>query len=237
MGDGRGPVASGAVGDGPDGQLAAADALDRLIEACPSFLGAGDLFRFVAWSEEEGEPDPYLRASALAQHVVDLCERGQVDELPGLFATAEDLLGSADRDVVDLVRMGLFESLQNVCSHVDVHVEPGTLEGWLGPRGKAAWDELLGLWASAADRAPSDGPRVTEVDYLGVDDPNLRTYLRTTRRRREDGVLLSSGDVLRYEHWVADVTWRSPEARRRVNRTALMVGIVLALAVAIALFR
>lgn len=225
------------MGGAPADGTGAAGTLDRLIEACPSFLGATALFGYVTWSEEEDSPDPYVRTAALAQHVVDLVARREVDELPGLFGTVEEVLEQGDRDAVDLVRLGLFESLQNICSHDDVEVDPGSLALLLGPRGSATWREIDELWDAASARATTEGPRVTEADYLGVDDPNLRVYLRTTRRRRADGVLLSGADVLRYEHWVADVTWRSPEARRRANRTALLVGLVLAVAVAIALFR
>jgi hypothetical protein len=215
----------------------ATETVDRLIEACPSFLGATALFEYVEWSEDEDRADPYVRAAAFSQHVVDRIAARDVDELPGVFATVEDLLDGGDRDTHDLVTMGFFEVLQNICSHDDVTVDVGSVELLLGPRAAEAWIELDQLWASAATRVPSEGPRVTEADYLGVTDPNLKVYLRTTRRKQLDGILLSGADVLRYEHWVADVTWRSPEARRRANRTALLVGLVLAVAVAIALLR
>ena len=210
-------------------------ALDGLIESCPSFLGAGDLYDYMEWSEEEGTPDPFIRIAAFAQHVVRLAEAGRADELPGVFTTVEELLEEGDPDTVELVRLGFIESIQNICSHDDVGVTVDTLLPLLGPAATEAWIELDALWCAAA-ASLHDVPRASERDYLGVDDPNLKLYLRLGKRRLPDGSLASATDVLRYETEVANATWRSPEARRGANVKSLVVGLVLALCVAIALF-
>lgn len=211
-------------------------ALDSLIEACPSFFGATDLYDYMAWSEEEDEPDAFLRAAAFAQHVVRLVEARDVDEMPAVAATVERLLDVGDPDATELIRVGLIESLQNICSHDDVAVAADDVLTLLGPSAQEAWIELDELWAAASVDL-QEGPRVTEEHYLGVVDPNLKLYLRTTKRRLPGGALMSMGDVLVYEHAVADATWRSPERRRRANRTAIVVGLLLALAVAVAVWR
>jgi hypothetical protein len=210
-------------------------ALDRLIESCPSFLGAGDLFDYMEWSEDEDSPDPYVRIAAFAQHVVRLAERKQASELPGVFTTIEQLIEEGDPDTIELVRLGFVESLQNICSHDDVRVTADNVLPMLGPAATDMWIELEALWA-AASFSLHDVPRASERDYLGVDDPNLKLYLRMGKRRLPDGSLASASDVVRYETAVADATWRSPQARHRANVRSLAVGLVLALCVAIALF-
>ena len=214
--------------------ITAENAIDRLIESCPSFLGAGDLFDFMAWSEDEGKPDAYVRAGAFAEHIYRLIEARDVGELPSVFTTIEHLLEEGDADTYDLVAMGLLEPLQNACSHDDGAVSRDQVRTLLGSAASHAWDESETLWASAASHL-HDGPRVTTDLLEDVDDVNLRLYFRLGRRLMNDGTLVSASDVLRYEQWVADITWRSPEARHRNNMRALLVGAVLALCLLIAL--
>lgn len=211
-------------------------ALDRLIESCPSFLGAGDLYEYMAWSEEEGTPDPFVRVAAFALHVVRLAEAGDASELAWVFATVEQLLEEGDPDTVELVRLGFIEALQNACSHDDVSLSADAILGLLGPAATEVWIEVDVLWA-VASISLHDGPRASESDYLKVDDPNLKLYLRIGKRRLPDGSLAGATDVLRYETAVADATWRSPESRRRLNATSLVIGLVFAICLAIALFR
>jgi hypothetical protein len=210
--------------------------LDRLIEACPSFLGATDLYDYMAWCEDEDSPDPYVRAAAFAQHLVRKIAARDVDELPGVAGAIENVIEEGDRDARELIRLGLIESLQNICSHDDVAVDADSVLPLLGPRATDVWIELEALWG-AATQSLEAVPRASETDYLGVGDPNLKIYLRTGKRKLPGGSLASASDILRYETAVADATWRSPEARRRANRMSLLVGLVLALAVAIAVFR
>ena len=211
-------------------------ALDRLIESCPSFLGATDLFDYMQWSEEEDQPDPFVRIAAFAQHVVRLAETNRADELPGVFTTVEQLIEEGDPETVELVRLGFVETLQNVCSHDDVRIGADDLLALIGPATTDQWIDLDALWAAAAMSLREDVPRATETDYLRVDDPNLKLYLRLGKRRLPDGSLASATDVVRYETAVADATWRSPEARRQATIRSAMIGLVLAVVIAIALF-
>lgn len=212
------------------------EALDRLVEVCPSFLGATDLYTYMAWSEEEGTPDPFVRVAVFAQHVVRLAEAHDTDGLAGVFGAVEQLIEEGDEETVELVRLGFIESLQNICSHEDVSVGGAQMLTLLGPAATEIWIELEALWAAAA-QSLHEVPRPSEAEYLRVDDPNLKLYLRIGRRRLPDGSLAGATDVVRYETSVAEATWRSPEARRRVNTTSLIIGLILAACVAIALYR
>ncbi|MCX7621867.1 MAG: hypothetical protein N2037_13610 [Acidimicrobiales bacterium] len=212
------------------------EALDRLIAACPSFLGATDLYEYMAWSEEEGEPDEYVRAAALAQHLVRLIERREVDELPGVFGIVEEILAEGDQEAVYLIRMGLLESLLNICSHDDVAVDAGDFELLLGAAAREEWRSLSALWERAGARRQVL-PRFTESEYLNIKDPNLKLYFRTTKRKLADGTLVTAADVVRYENYVADSTWRAVRVRRASSQVVLLFGVLIVVAIALLLWR
>jgi len=224
------PIAE-APGSSADDRAAAAAALDALIAACPSFLGATALFDYIEWQEEEGEADTYTRAGALAHHLVDLLARNDTDELTGVFRELEAQLADGG-EAEELGRMGVVESLQNICSHTDVVVDVEQFKMLLGPRGAETWRELDRLWTEAGSREPPV-PRPTEAEYLEVTDPNVRLYLRIHRRRMDDGTLVSASDVLRFETFVADITYTSRRSFQRALMTSALFGLAIAIAVAV----
>ena len=175
-------------------------AYDRLLGACPEVLADGELARWVACFEEEDRPDRYVRLAAVAHHVVGAAAAGRVDEVRDVLDAAEAVLEDpgADADAVALVRMGLVEPVQNICSHDDVPVDADDLVPMLGPRSREVWEVADRLWAEAGRR--SDGtPRVTVADYRSVTDPDLKRYLRSGRRRLPDGRLMAANDIVRYQ--------------------------------------
>ncbi len=213
--------------------ITAENVIDRLIESCPSFLGASDLYDFMAWSEDEGKPDAYVRVGAFAEHLFRLVERRDAGGLATIFATIDQLLDEGDHEIYDLVAMGLLEPLQNAASHADPPGVASQIRDLLGPAAGRAWDESEMLWSAAAAQV-REAPRLTTTQLDDLDDANLRLYFRLGRRRMADGTVISASDVLRYEQWVADVTWRSPAAWRRNNLRALIVGVVLAFCLVLA---
>ena len=175
-------------------------AYDRLVGACPELLVDDDLASWVACFEEEDRPDRYVRLSALAHHLVDAAEAGRVDEVRAVLDAAEAVLDApgADADARALVRMGLVEPLQNICSHDDVGVDADGFVPLLGPRTRQVWEDADRLWDEAG-RWSDAPPRVTVADYRSVSDPDLRRYLRSARRRLPDGRLMAANDIVRYE--------------------------------------
>lgn len=175
-------------------------AYDRLLGASPELLADDGLAAWVACFEEEDQPDRYVRLAALAHHLVGAAEVGRVDEVRAVLDAAETVLAdpTADADAVELVRMGLVEPVQNVCSHDDVPVDAAAVALLLGPRTRQVWDDAERLWADAARTAPST-PRVTVADYRSVSDPDLRRYLRSARRRMPDGRLIAANDIVRHQ--------------------------------------
>jgi hypothetical protein len=199
------------------------EAMDLLIEGCPSFLGADDLHQFHARFEDEGEPDFFIRIAGFAQHLVTLIEQGTTAELPPTFAAVEQILAEGDDQANELIELGLVEGLQNIVSHRDVPVHAEQVERFLGERARRLWTRLDELWARAGVHAPSSGP--TEDEYDQVSQPDLKLYFRANTRALADGRLVSTGDVLKQEQRAVDRF----RARQRMAMRWWIAGVSLLL--------
>lgn len=211
-------------------------AYDLLVEACPSYFGATDLDRYVAAFEEADDPDLFVRISAFAHHLVDLIVADRLDEVDAVMVAVERLLEDGDDDTVELVELGLIEAMQNIVSHDDVLIGPDRVTPRLGPRAARVWADHEHLWHEAG-RWRHDGPRVEQVDYDNVVDPNLRRYFQASKRRLDDGALISASDIVHYQTEVRNISPITPAGRPHIPWPALVVGLVLALCVVVALYR
>jgi|GEM_PF-1425532 len=173
------------------------DAYRRLVASCPGRAANGSIDAYVASFEDDGTVDRHLRVGAIAHHLVDEARAGRRQEIEQAMAAAEEILSDGDSNARDLVRMDLFEGLQNICSHNDVAVSPDVFVLTLGPRSRAAWDDIEAEWAAAATWS-GEGARITADEYVGVRDEHLRRYLQVGKRRRPDGSLLSATDLIRF---------------------------------------
>jgi hypothetical protein len=72
--------------------------------------------------------------SELAHFVVEEYEQGNVAAFMGLFPAVESTLQIPDKELQNLIWVGLFESIQNVASHHSF--EADVFCTWLGPQ---AW--------------------------------------------------------------------------------------------------
>jgi hypothetical protein len=212
------------------------EAFAELLGSCPSFAAGGGLARYVSSFEEPGTPDPYVRAEALAHHVVDLAARRDVEEVGWLLDTVERVLAEGEEEAVDLVVLGFLEPLRNIVSHDDVGVRAEELAGVLGPEAAEAWSENETLWEDAA-RWRRAGGRVDIADYQAVAHPELRRYLQAHKRRTTDGLLIGASDVVRYQRQVMDLSPLRPAGGPRVPWSAVIVGLVLAAAALAVLVR
>jgi hypothetical protein len=211
-------------------------AFDLIVEGCPSYFAATDLDRYVAAFEDEGTPDLFVRVSAFAHFVVDLVARDERRELEAIFAAVEQLLADGDAETIELVELGLIETLQNIVSHDDVIVGADRIVPFLGPRATKVWTDHEELWQEAA-RWRHDGIRVEQADYDSIIDPNLRRYFQAHKRRMDDGALISASDIVFYQTELRNLSAITPAGRPRVPWPAVIVGLVLAVAAAIATYR
>jgi hypothetical protein len=211
-------------------------AFDLLVEGCPSYFGATDLDRYVAAFEDEATPDLFIRMSAFAHFVVDLVARNEQGELRAVFSTLERLLEDGDPETIELVELGFIETVQNIVSHEDVIVGADRVTPLLGPAATKVWNDHDELWRDAG-RWRHDGLRVEQADYDSIIDPNLRRYFQAHKRRMEDGALISASDIVFYQTELQNLSAVTPAGRPRVPWPAVIIGLVLALAAAIALYR
>jgi hypothetical protein len=216
--------------------IASDEAFDLLVGACPSYWAADDFDRYLAKFEDADTPDLFVRITAFAHHLVTLVELGRTDEVVAVAAVAEHLLADGDEDTVELVELGVIESLQNIVSHRDIAVEPDQVLALLGPAAASVWLEHDKLWIDAGAWR-HDGPRVTESDYVDIGDPDLRRYFQAHKRRLDDGVLISANDIVHYQTELARLSPLMPAGRPQVPWPAVIVGILLAVAAAVAVTR
>ena len=216
--------------------IASDRAFDLLVESCPSYFAATDLDRYIAAFEDEDAPDLFVRVTAFAHHVVELVASARDDEARAVFATVENLLEEGDEDTVELIDLGLIETLQNVVSHDDILVGSDRLVPLLGPLATKVWVEHDQLW-NEAGRWRHDGPRVEQVEYDNIIDPNLRRYFQAHKRKLDDGALISASDIVHYQTELRNISPIMPAGRPRIPWAAVVVGLVLAVAFAVALYR
>jgi hypothetical protein len=212
------------------------EAFDLLVGACPSYFAADDLDRYVASLEEHDTPDLFVRTSAFAHHLVTLIGDGRTDEVHAVADVLERLLDEGDEDTRELVELGVIESLQNIVSHRDVPVDADQVLALLGPSTSAVWLEHDELWTDAG-RWRHEGPRVDEDAYAGIGDPDLRRYFQAHKRRLDDGVLIGANDIVHYQTELAKLSPLTPAGRPQIPWPAVIVGLVLAVAAAVAITR
>ncbi|NML65700.1 hypothetical protein HHL22_10835 [Hymenobacter sp. RP-2-7] len=87
----------------------------------------------------------YLDIAEIARFLVDKVEMEQTIFFQDLFAQIEVILSKCDSYVDELVVFGLFESIQNNCSHraTDYYY---SFDKWLHPISKQKWDGLIDRW-------------------------------------------------------------------------------------------
>ena len=216
--------------------IASDEAFDLLVGVCPSYWAADDFDRYLAKFEDADTPDLFMRITAFAHHLVTLIELGRTDEVVAVAAVVEQLLADGDEDTIELVELGVIESLQNIVSHRDIAVGPDQVRALLGPSATAVWLEHDKLWIDAGAWR-HDGPRVTESDYVDIGDPDLRRYFQAHKRRLDDGVLISANDIVHYQTELAKLSPLMPAGRPQVPWPAVIVGLLLAVAAAVAVTR
>jgi hypothetical protein len=210
------------------------EAYALLLGSCPSFAASGGYARYISSFEEADAADPYVRVGALAHHVVALADRRDLEEVGWLLDQVERVLAEGDAEAVELVSLGLLETLRNIVSHDDVNLGAGDLASVLGPDATEVWRENEELWESAA-RWRHRSARVEVTDYDKVTNPELRRYLQAHKRRMNDGALIGASDVVSYQRQVQGLSPVRPAGGPRVPWWAVAAGLALAVAALIAI--
>lgn len=87
----------------------------------------------------------------LASHIVDLFDKGRIEEVGAAFQLAEHLIAFGSDEDRHAAIVGFLETVQNVASHK----EHGAVvfEQFLRSQSRIAWSELNQIWKGKADLA------------------------------------------------------------------------------------
>lgn len=172
---------------GPDWEIKkplTRERLQSLVSAVPGFRESWEKFL----QRYENEPPPwYLAIGELAHYVVTQYACDRTSEFADLFAAVEELLNTPDPEVKSLISVGLFEDIQNICSHRGFNAE--VFCAWLGPRSFAVWQEVAAFWDRVAVWM-RDQPRESSFDpervLSRVENPELKKLIESMYRARKN---------------------------------------------------
>ena len=163
-----------------------ADIVPAFLAACPSMGPAWE--QHLEFWRGEANRGYYNDASVVANQLVDNFERGDLSEFAAAFALLERCLAEGDQQATGLATIGVIEDIQNIASHRSFG--PWVFYEWLGPRSRAAWDELCEFWrqVGAAKEAgllePNSGaPSTPPPDPSQIQDESLRRMLEQLYRK------------------------------------------------------
>ncbi len=149
--------------------------------------------RHLEFWEDEPVRGHYNDISVVAHHLVDRFAAGDTSEFPGVFELVERCLAESDEQVQELIVVGLLEGIQNTASHQAFGM--AVFEPWLGPRSRAAWEDLCAFWGDATASNASSPRRRRD----GKDTPAFagrrvarRAWYSMMRQRVPKGTSMSS---------------------------------------------
>lgn len=106
-----------------------------------------DYFKNYLHKEYKGDKTQrldYVDIGVIADFIVDKLKAGQTEILQPFFDKVETILTNCDTYVDNLIVVGLFESIQNICgTEIDYHF---IFNPWLGNLSKQRWDKLIDSW-------------------------------------------------------------------------------------------
>ncbi|XUU60003.1 DUF7674 family protein [Erythrobacter sp. HA6-11] len=128
-----------------------AEFFDDMIEACPTFQGAWLRFND-EWKDNsilfedrgDGTLPHYLLLSELANHLIEMLERGDTIRFPAIFEVIEDWVVCGEHYVSEAAVVGLLEDLTAIHRYSTAH--PSMFIPWLGPESKKWWSEVIDFW-------------------------------------------------------------------------------------------
>ena len=86
----------------------------------------------------------YYDIGRIADFIKEKYKLRQTQNFETIFNNIEDILQNCDQYVSELIVIGLFEDIQNICS-TEINYYTG-FDKWLKPVSKKSWDELIDFW-------------------------------------------------------------------------------------------
>lgn len=116
------------------------EVMPLLLEACPSFRERLEEHRTESCEDEL----LYIDLGVLANHIVSLYKRNEIQELPKVFHAVERLHLEGDEYVKEAATMGLLEGIQNHAEHQGL--DPAAFAQYLKPETAKWWNKLNDFW-------------------------------------------------------------------------------------------
>jgi len=125
-----------------------------LLEACPSYQGRWQAYRDAPEFDAELL---YVHLGDFADHVIDLIERQETNEISALSRLIERLHLEGDDFVKEAATIGLLECIQNVAGHRNVATDG--FEAALGPEAHRWWRSLDAFWSGKTPHVGADSSK------------------------------------------------------------------------------
>jgi hypothetical protein len=116
------------------------------------------------WQDEEA--GIYNDLAQFANFIVDCYAQKDTEQVVAAFRLVEELLDGGDEEVRNAAAIGFLEDVTNIASWKPFKAV--VFVQWLGPKSKAAWDEIEEMWRGksslsdvvrAEQRAARDKPK------------------------------------------------------------------------------
>jgi hypothetical protein len=123
------------------------DVVPLLWEACPSFKPILEAERETYWDDSDWLLYPVV--GLLAAHIIELFQRGVMEEVVAYFSLAERLCVEGNEYVQELATVGLLEDIQNHALNNSIALD--SFLSFLGPQSGRRWKELIEFWGQVQE--------------------------------------------------------------------------------------
>ena len=115
--------------------MAPVDIVPAFLGVCPEMMTVWRAY--LAFWVDASARGIYSDLNVIGDYIVDRYELGDLSDLPAAFAMLERCLSEGDDETIDVVIIGIIDSIQTVASNRPFGNE--VFEHWLGPRSRIAW--------------------------------------------------------------------------------------------------
>jgi hypothetical protein len=134
-------------------------AINLLNDSLTGFKDKWENFIRQEHQEYPKDRNDYIDIAEIARNIRDRILLGQTNDFYKFFDNLELILNNCDKDLEELMVVGLIEGIQNVCGGQKINYWTG-FDIWLKPTTKKHWDNLIYSWEGkdAIERFKAEHP-------------------------------------------------------------------------------